>query len=81
MVRALQAATFFLNVGWDTAKSGGTNRLCAADRPSKAASAATSPIDVSPIAGTLLLWLPHKVAHAVMPVQRDYWTLTTYFNT
>jgi hypothetical protein len=28
----------------------------------------------------LLLWLPHKVAHSITPVQRDYWSLTTYFN-
>ena len=76
----MQAATFFLNIGWDTIAAGGVSRLCAADRPSKAASPAVTTTDVLPTAGHLLLWLPHKVAHSVMPVQRNHWSLTTYFN-
>eukprot|EP01043_Picozoa_sp_COSAG02_P059428 COSAG02_NODE_7574_length_2955_cov_12.315476_4_plen_78_part_00 len=76
----MQAATFFLNIGWDTTTSGGMSRLCAADRPNKVASPAVTTTDVSPTAGHLLLWLPHKCAHSIMPVQRNLWSLTTYFN-
>jgi hypothetical protein len=73
------AATFFLNVKWDATKDGGCNRMCFADRPRAAAPDKT--IDVSPAAGCLLLWLPHRVALEVLPVKRSYWALTTYFNT
>jgi hypothetical protein len=72
------AATFFLNLGWDENSAGGASRLCFADRPSRATAAKTT--DVPPVAGCLLLWLPHKVAHGVIPVQRNCWSLTTYFH-
>ena len=82
--RSRLAATFFLNMGWDNAQGGAEHRLCYASGGSRQACRAgrveaARCVDVAPGAGTLLLWLPHRTARAVLPAKRTCWSLTVLF--